>query len=110
MCPQRHPCRYVLMKRKANANHDAAEPIAIGVLGWLVEDEDRILAFLQSTGLSPDNLREAAHDPGFLAAVLDHVMSDEAGLIACAGAIGEKPERIAAAWQRLRPPEFDHEA
>ena len=43
----------------------------------------------------------------FLGAVLDHVMSDEPSLLACAEAIGIKPERIASAWHKLQPPPFD---
>ena len=30
-----------------------------------------------------------------------------AALLACAEALGVKPERIASAWQRLQPPPFD---
>lgn len=81
--------------------------MAILVLGWLVEDEDRILVFLQTTGLSPGDLRNVAGDPGFLAAVLDHVMANETALISCAQSIDISPERITSAWQRLRPPDFD---
>ena len=86
----------------------ATNRLAVSVLQWLTKDEDRLDAFLQSSGLSPSSLREAARDPGFLTAVLDYVVQDENGLIACAKALGIRPEAIAAAWRRLQPPEFDH--
>ncbi|MBL7405937.1 DUF3572 family protein, partial [Escherichia coli] len=44
-----------------------------------------------------------AREPAFLVGVLDHVMGDEKVLVACANGLGIKPERIAAAWQRLSP-------
>ena len=95
---------------KVNDRQDSAESLAIDVLGWLAQDEDRISPFLHASGLAPGDLRAAAGDPSFLSAVLDHVMGDEPTLLACAQALAIKPERIAGAWQRLRPPEFDHTA
>ena len=87
---------------------DNAEGIAIDVLSWLAQDEERVLTFLQATGLSPGDIRTAASDPDFLAGVLDHVMGEETALLACAKDLNLKPERIATAWERLRTPEFDH--
>ena len=95
---------------KVNNRQDSAERLAIAVLSWLAQDEDRLLPFLQASGLAPGDLREAARHSGFLGAVLDHVMGDEPSLIACAEALEIKPERIAAAWQALQPPDFDHTA
>ncbi|WP_238182943.1 DUF3572 domain-containing protein [Methylobacterium trifolii] len=69
----------------------------------MVADEDRLFPFLNATGMTPESLRAGARDPGVLAGVLDHVMGDEPVLLACASALGVKPERIAAAWQRLTP-------
>ncbi|WP_019905552.1 DUF3572 domain-containing protein [Methylobacterium sp. 77] len=97
----------MLTKRKPDRPDDAAERLAISVLGWLVEDTDRLLPFMAASGLTPDTLRESANDPAFLSAVLDHVMGDEAVLVACANALDVKPERIAAAWRRLGPPDPD---
>ncbi len=96
------------MKRKFDHRHEASEALALEVLAWLAGDEDRLLTFLQASGLNPGTVRESARDPAFLGAVLDHVMSDEASVVACAGALAIKPEKIAAAWQVLQPPDFDH--
>lgn len=97
----------MLMKRKPVQGDESSERLALEVLLWIVADEDRLLPFLGATGLSPDTLRESARDPAFLAGVLDHVMGDENVLIACAGSLGVRPERIAAAWRQLSPEPFD---
>jgi hypothetical protein len=93
----------MLMNGKPVQGDDSAERLALDVLLWIAGDEDRLLPFLAASGLSPDTLRESAREPAFLVGVLDHVMGDENVLVACAIGLGIKPERIAAAWQRLSP-------
>lgn len=95
------------MKRKLDHGDATAEGLALDVLVWLAADEERLLPFLSLSGLTPGTLRESASDPAFLGAVLDHVMGDEMTLVACAAALDIGPERIAAAWRRLQPPDFD---
>ena len=95
------------MKRKSHQGDESGERLAIDVLGWLVAEDDRLYPFLNATGLTPDTLRASAQDPAFLAGILDHVMGDEPVLLACAAALAVPPERIAAAWRRLAPPEPD---
>ncbi|GEP11040.1 DUF3572 domain-containing protein [Methylobacterium gnaphalii] len=97
------------MKRKLDHVDQGSEALALDVLVWLAGDEERLFPFLQASGLNPGTVRESAGDPAFLGAVLDHVMGDEASLIACADAIGVKPEKIATAWRRMQPPDFDHD-
>ena len=70
---------------------------------WITAEDDRLLPFLAASGLGPETLRESAREPAFLVGVLDHVMGDENVLLACASALGVKPERIVAAWHRLSP-------
>ncbi|SFK94652.1 DUF3572 domain-containing protein [Methylorubrum salsuginis] len=95
------------MKRKLDHTGAGDERLAVEVLGWLAGDEERLTRFVVESGLDPATLRESARDPGFLTAVLDHVMGDEPRLVACAQALDLKPEKIAAVWQRLQPPPFD---
>jgi len=64
------------------------ELLAIRVFSWIVEDATRISRFLWETGVDAADLRQTAHDPAFLAAVLDHVTADPALLEACAEATG----------------------
>ena len=91
------------MKRKLDHSDAGSERLAVEVLGWLAADEERLFRFVAASGLEPGTLRESLNDPGFLGAVLDHVMGDENVLLACARALDVKPERIAAAWHRLSP-------
>ena len=98
------------MKRKLEQTDHGVERIALAVLGFLVDDDERLVRFLQEGGLSPGTIRESAGDPGFLAAVLDHVMADESLLLDCARSLGLKPEAIAQAWRKSQPPDFDHTA
>jgi hypothetical protein len=98
----------MLMNGKPLQGAESAERLALDVLLWIVAEDDRLLPFLAASGLSADTLRESAQEPAFLAGVLDHVMGDEGVLVACAGALEIKPERIAAAWRILSPqPEDD---
>ncbi|HMF05918.1 MAG TPA: DUF3572 domain-containing protein [Methylocella sp.] len=83
---------------------EAAETVAIEVLGFLAEDSERLSRFLALSGLGPENLRAAAEDPAFLAAVLDHLASDEASLLAFAAKSGHEPAEIVRAREVLSPP------
>lgn len=84
-----------------------AEEIAGRALGVLAADEDRLWRFLDLTGLTPGTLRAAAARPGFAAAVLDHVVSDEGLLLDVAEALGLSPERVARAQALLSPQAFE---
>jgi hypothetical protein len=83
---------------------DAAESMAIEVLGFLAEDSSRLSRFLAFSGLGRENLWAAAQDPAFLAAVLDHLASDEAALLAFAEKSGHEPAAIVRAREVLSPP------
>jgi hypothetical protein len=82
---------------------DGAE-LAIAALGFLAAEPDRLDRFLSLSGLGPQNLRAAAADPGFFAAVLDYLLGDEPVLLAFAAERGVPPERIAAARATMDGP------
>ena len=82
----------------------AAETIAIEVLTFLAGNPARLDRFLALSGLGRDNLRAAAGQPGFLAAILDHLASDESLLLAFAANTGHAPATIAKARGILSPP------
>jgi hypothetical protein len=84
-----------------------AENVALGAFSFITSDEDRLGRFLAISGLQPDNIRSAAAAPGFFAAVLDYVASDEPLLIALAKELNTKPEHIMLAHWTLSPSEFD---
>ena len=57
------------------------ESIAIGALSWMAADGALLSRFCALTGIEPDALRAAAGEPGFLAGVLDFLMTHEPTLM-----------------------------
>lgn len=82
-------------------NRYDSETIALQVLGHVAGDPALGPRFLALTGLDGPGLRQRAADAATLAAVLDFIMRHEADMLACAQAIGTKPEAIAAAARIL---------
>ncbi|MGH6838090.1 MAG: DUF3572 domain-containing protein [Methylocella sp.] len=82
----------------------AAETLAIEVLSFLAGNPGRLERFLALSGLGRESLRAAAREPGFLAAVLDHLAADETLLLAFAARAGHEPSLIARARDILSPP------
>jgi hypothetical protein len=76
---------------------ESAETLALGALGWLAQDAARLAGFLAASGLSPADLSLRAGDPAVLAGVLDHLLADEALLLACAADLGLRPEDVGPA-------------
>jgi hypothetical protein len=88
----------------AKISAQAAEALAIEVLSFFASDPERLERFMSLSGLGVENLRVAAAGPGFLAAVLDHLSSDEALLLAFAANSGRDPGAVAKARASLSPP------
>jgi hypothetical protein len=78
--------------------------MAIEALAWLAGEPERLQRFVALSGLGPGNLRNAAAAPGFLAAILDYLASNEDLLIAFARETGRRPEDVARAAQALAGP------
>ncbi|ESR23590.1 DUF3572 domain-containing protein [Lutibaculum baratangense] len=95
--------------RKANSIADSqgsgpdreAEEIGLLAFAFLARDQERILRFLRLTGIEPEAIREVAGEPGFLRAVLDHVMADEALLLVFCEEERIDPIRLPVLRQRL---------
>lgn len=83
------------------SHHEAAEALALDALTFLARDHDRIARFLTASGIGPDQLRQAAGEPQFLGAVLDHLMSDEPLLLMFSEDCGYKPDAILTAHRLL---------
>jgi hypothetical protein len=75
-------------------NNDAAEAIAVDALTFIATDANRLARFLDLTGLTPQSIRVAAHDAGFLLGVLDYIDADEALLKAFAESSGINPSTV----------------
>lgn len=80
---------------------DAAEVVALKVLGWLVSNEEILPVFLGSSGLLPTELRARAGEPEVLCAVLEFVMMDDAWVCDCAQGLGLEPQVLMQARQAL---------
>ena len=66
---------------------EQAETVALQGLGWLMEEPDRMEAFMSWCGAGPEALANGARDPAFLAFVLDYIMqSDDQVVDFCDGA------------------------
>jgi hypothetical protein len=89
------------MPPKNTANQQAisaqAEETAASVLGWLAGEPDMFQRFLDLSGITPDQIRQAIADPGFLAGMIDFIMGHEPTLLAFCEATGTKPETVVAA-------------
>jgi hypothetical protein len=90
------------MKRpKAGLDLDEAETIAIAGLAFLAEDARRLGRFLALTGVGPEELRENAHTPRMLLAVVEYLLGDESLLLVFTTSAGIAPERVVPAYDLL---------
>jgi hypothetical protein len=89
------------MKGRSTRTREAAELLAIQVLGFIAEEPERLDRFLGETGLTVERLRSSATEPHFLAGVLEHMLADERLLIAFADSTAIDPADIARARNRL---------
>ncbi len=89
------------MKTPLRPTAEAAELLAIQALAFIAEDAERLARFLGLTGIPVEQIRDAAREPGFLAGVLEHMLSDESLLIAFAVSTGIDPAGIASARRAL---------
>ena len=77
------------------------EALALEALVWTLGDPERAERLMSLTGLDPSDLRARAGDADVLGAVLGFLEGHEPDLIACATAIGSKPQTLVAARERL---------
>lgn len=81
---------------------DRAELVAIQALGHIAAEEDLLFAFVDLTGLAPDELRARAGEPEILGGVLDFILMDDKRLLAFCDAVNLKPE-VPIAARRVLP-------
>ncbi len=83
---------------------DTIEPamaLALQALVWTLQSPSRAERLLALTGLSVEELRGGAGEPGVLAAILSFLEGHEADLIACAEDLDVRPEALVAARRIL---------
>ncbi|HLO78770.1 MAG TPA: DUF3572 domain-containing protein [Magnetospirillum sp.] len=78
-----------------------AQAVALRALTFLAGDDALLSRFVSLTGCGLDDIRARMGDNGFLAAVLDFLLADEATLVAFAQAEGMAPETPALARMKL---------
>jgi hypothetical protein len=89
------------MKNRPKIAVEAAEHLAIQALTFIGSDATELGRFLALTGIGPAELRAAAHEPGFLVGVLDHVLGYEPLLVAFAKEADIQPAAVATAREVL---------
>lgn len=75
--------------------------LALAALVWTLEDAARAERLLSVTGLDAATLRARLADPALLDGTLGFLEAHEPDLIACAAALGVRPEALVAARARL---------
>lgn len=83
---------------------ERAAQLAADALVHLSRHPDRLLAFLETTGLSPQELRGRALSPELLASLLDHLLQTDEAVLDCAAALGVRPQDLMAARTALSGP------
>ncbi|MFM7029176.1 MAG: DUF3572 family protein [Chakrabartia sp.] len=78
----------------AGTNEQDVTTVAIAALGWVLADDARAQRFLDLTGFSPDDLRLRLLEPGLHDAVRLFLEGHQPDLLACAEAIGVKPDQL----------------
>jgi hypothetical protein len=97
-------------RQTVTTSRESAEMLAVEALAFLAEDGDRLGRFLALTGVAPTAIRAAARQPGFLAAVLDHLAGDEPLLMAFASQGGHAPADILRARAALGGPDWERDS
>ena len=97
------------MKKPPKVSSEAAEQLAIQALTFIANDATELGRFLALTGIGPAELRAAAHEPGFLAGVLDHILGYEPLLLAFAKDADVKPAAIMQAREALAGAQWERD-
>jgi hypothetical protein len=97
------------MSKRDSVEREAAESLAIQVPTYLVSEPERLGRFLALSGLSPQQLRPAAAEPGFLAGILDYVSADESLLLGFADHAGIDPTDVLRAQAALAGERWERE-
>ena len=85
------------------AASEAVDALGIKVLAFIVADVDRIIQFLNVTGLQPETIRESAQSSLFLLGVLDSMSKDDELLRAIHQELNIAPAAILTALGHQTP-------
>ncbi|MFM5913568.1 MAG: DUF3572 domain-containing protein [Chakrabartia godavariana] len=79
---------------RRETNEEELSTLAIQALIWVLGDDHRAQRFLALTGLDPDDLRARIAGPDMHEAVRQFLEGHQPDLLACADALGVKPELL----------------
>jgi hypothetical protein len=85
------------------AGSEHIDDLGIKILAFIVADVDRIIQFLNITGLQPETIRESAQSSLFLQGVLDYVSRDDEVLKAIHQELSIAPAAILGALGHQTP-------
>ena len=85
----------------SNAERDGAATLALQALVWTLAEPARAMRLLDTTGLTPGDLRASASSPATLVALLTVLEAHEPDLIACAEGIETTPAALVRAREAL---------
>jgi hypothetical protein len=88
-------------KQGAKVARERAKTLAVEALAFIAEEPRALARFLDASGIAADEIRTAARTPGFLAGVLEHMLSDESLLLAFAERAGINPAEVGQAARTL---------
>ena len=86
------------------ANLEAIESQAIGILGFLASDPERLGRFLSLTGVDPTDIRSLMKDQSFWIAIFDHLFEDESQLMVYCAEAAIAPAQLVKLRQSLSRP------
>jgi hypothetical protein len=89
--------------KRRSAASETVDALGINVLAFIVADVDRIIRFLNVTGLQPETIRESAQSSLFLLGVLDYVSNDDELLRALHQELNIAPAAILTALGNQTP-------
>jgi len=75
--------------------------LADACLGFLAENPEELLAFMQHAGMTPDALRSAVGSTRLQRGLIDYFAANEAILLALCANSGMTPEQFMRVWHHL---------
>jgi 2-hydroxychromene-2-carboxylate isomerase len=78
-----------------------AQTLALRALVWTLAEPNRAHRLLDTTGLTPADLRARAGDPEVLGAALGFLQAHQPDLLACAAELEVAPEQLVRAQEAL---------
>ena len=80
--------------------------LADACLGYLSENPEELLGFMQHAGLDPQSLRAALNTERMQHGLIDYFASNEPILLALCANAGITPESFMRVWHRINRTEF----